>query len=148
MADLLECLLQIKGLRETLPRLNAMLAQPAGAGVHNEMRARLAEMLRAEAGWQHFLRAALPVDSTRLLECPEPAGSTSDDLPACFGRARRSTLALLDACTATELAATATLRGRHRVSVADLVATMLSVDTEHLGEMRRLSGVVERSERS
>ena len=54
-----------------------------------------------------------------------------------FVAMRRANLAMLDRCTAAELAGVVAWPGRPSTTVADVVAIMLAYDTEALGERRR-----------
>jgi len=125
MADLLECLIQIKALRETLHRLTGLPTTATRAGSWEQ----LAETERRYAG-------AL---GTAIAGVADTA--PSDDGPGAnrdrFVTWRRANLAMLDRCTAAELAGFVGWPGRPSTTVADLVAIMLASDTEELGELRR-----------
>jgi hypothetical protein len=128
MADLLECLIQIKALRETLHRLTGLPTTATRAGSWGQ----LAETERRYAG-------AL---GTAIAGGAE--ADRSGDVPAAerdrFVTWRRANLAMLDRCTAAELAGFVAWPGRPSTTVADLVAIMLANDTEALGELRRARG--------
>jgi hypothetical protein len=149
VADLLECVLQIKGLRETLARVQARAGtvreQPAATPA---VTAQLRLLLAAEARWQAFLAATLGEPARRRLEqaargLPEDAGHDRQEEPGpgelvgAFTRARLATLCLLDNASADDLAAAGDLAGRGRTTVADCVALMLAHDTDRLGDMPR-----------
>lgn len=72
------------------------------------------------------------------------AGGIAPALPdagqAGFVASRGANLAMLDRCTAAELAGFVAWPGRPSTTVADLVAIMLANDTEALGELRRARG--------
>ncbi|MEW5984222.1 MAG: hypothetical protein AB1806_17870 [Acidobacteriota bacterium] len=137
MADLLECLLQIKGLAESLNRLSALAAQSAGRGgaAVAAVTQTAAGLASAEHGWHQAFSSALPNRGFADDSPAWPACGTEDPVVA-FNRARRATLEFLDLCSAADLSASATLGGLGRVTVADIVAHMLANDTERLGALR------------
>jgi len=136
MADLLECLIQTKALREAL----RVGARAIDGGTSAEMGPvtisgvweRMAELER---------RCAMAL-GTAIAGGAETA--PSDDGPGAsrerFVAWRRANLAMLDRCTAAELAGFVEWPGRPSTTVADLVAIMLASDTEGLGELRRARG--------
>jgi hypothetical protein len=125
MADLLECVIQIKALRDTLDRT-----------------ARLTERAERSAPWLPLAEAerrcavALGTIGGAGAEPSRP-----DDGPAFqrerFATLRRANLAMLEGCSAAQLAGFVAWPGRPFTTVADLVAIMLANDTEALGELRR-----------
>lgn len=130
MADLLECLLQVKALRESIARLGALRARAEASSDAARRRVEDAEqsMVEAERGWQISLALALPdLAADRL----PPDGSVTQ-----FGPMRAATLAVLDRCNAAQLNAAAEVGGGAPGTVADLVAHMLASDTELLGALR------------
>jgi hypothetical protein len=127
MADLLECLIQIKALWETIDKA-ARLAAPGGVD------AWWGALADAERRYAATLRAAAP--ALRRDSPPPPAGVSERDE---FVRLRRANLALLGRCTAAQLAGPVDWPGRRGTTVADLVAIMLAADTVALGELRRVS---------
>jgi hypothetical protein len=132
MADLLECLIQIAALRDTLTHAEAVTRPIAGAGSPGPDRAGVAEawtrMADAEARYARALGAA---------GAAGPSGEGSDDARGAFVALRRSNLARLDGCTAAQLGGVVEWPGRPSTTVADLVAIMLAYDTETLAESRR-----------
>lgn len=126
MADLLECLIQVKALREALDGIASQSGDaPAAAeelGVWNRMAD--AERRYAAALGESAAEAASPE-----LE--------SGDAQRAFALLRRANLARLGRCTASELAAEVEWPGRRSTTVADLVAIMLAHDTDVLCELRR-----------
>jgi hypothetical protein len=148
VADLLECLIQIRALEETSRRLARLVAayppaswQQAPEG-HPEAApvAVLGEMLAAEQRFGEALRTALgrygegaggpsPPPSSRGTEVPQ--------LLASFHELRRENLALLAGCSAADLARLHPTWWGGRGTVADLVAEAVASDTERVGNLRR-----------
>jgi hypothetical protein len=129
MADLLECLIQIKALGETL----GMVTLCSSGGNSRAM-----ERVTISGVWQRMAdaeRRFAEVLGTGFAGGMEPA--SPDAGPAGFVALRRANLAMLDRCTAAELAGFVEWTGRPLTTVADLVAIMLANDTESLGELRR-----------
>ena len=133
MADLLECLIQIKALGETLDVATRSipagsspeLARVTGPGVWAEMaetERRYSTALGTEAG-------------TRISKAP--ASGDSPHAREAFVEQRRANLVMLEGCSAARLAGPVEWPGRPSTTVADLVAIMLANDTEVLGELRR-----------
>lgn len=135
MADLLECLLQIKGLRHSVDRLGALaeVARTGGDGAGAAVSRAAAEMGAAEERWQSVLAGALPGRDWRGR--PVAAPHAADAIEA-FASARRLTLEVLDCCSAGDLGTLTTAPGIGRVTVADVVAHMLAHDTERLGALK------------
>ena len=151
MADLLECVIQIKALGETIPRLDELLRRhpmalwrerPSDdAWSPAEVAAHLAD---AELFFGTRLRLILtreqpslePFDQERLA-----ARAGYRDWPPLLAlsrlRTRRlETLELLEGCSAAELARTGRHPQRGVLTVADLVADTLAHDTVHTGQIR------------
>ena len=157
MADLLECVIQIKALAETVPRLAALADRVAddrwravsapGVPAPIEVVGHLAD---EELDFHAELRAMLAADVTR----PErtagaaPAGSSPYlTWPVVavidrFRRRRAGTLARLNACSADELGRLGCHPSRGAMTVADLVAVMLAHDTDHVGQIRERLGLL------
>ncbi len=151
MADLLECLLQIKGLRETAKRLSALAHDVEAArwtrpapGNGPSAAALTVHLAEAESLHGAWLR--------RTLTITQPALGQVDDLGAAgtlqaqpgldrFLALRRDNLALLDRCSAEDLARSSVYPTRREMTVADLVAVMLASDTEALGKIRQALGL-------
>jgi hypothetical protein len=155
VADLLECVIQIKSLEETAPRLAAMVEQvpeprwrirPApGVWAPLEVLGHLAD-IELVAGAR--LRAVLTLDGpplqkvdgarlavrARYLDWPVAAALDR------FRRRRQDNLELLDTCSAEELGRVGIHPSRGRLTVADMVAWMLAHDTDHLGQIRSRLG--------
>ena len=151
MADLLECVLQIKGLRETTDRLSDLVkrAEPSRLGLTPRDRTipPVADLLRrladGEADHGAWLRSTLGV--------PAPYESFHDDgmfdgfdvfgLYTRFLRRRGQNLELLDRCSAADLSRTGAHPVRGTMTVADMVALMLAADFDSLAEIRGAFGL-------
>jgi uncharacterized damage-inducible protein DinB len=156
VADLLECLIQIKGLAETPSRVAAAVeladearwrARPsATVWAPIEVLGHLADL---ELVFGVRLRAMLTLDEPALAQVDgsqlvERARYLDWPLTVAldrFTRRRRENLELLDGCSAEDLNRTGVHPSRGRLSVADLVAVMLAHDTDHVGQIRSRLGV-------
>ena len=128
MADLLECVIQIRALEHSIGRIERLVAAaPAAAGA--EIGALVARLAAAE---HTYGRAGLGRTDGGESSAPTPA-------LAAFIAERRANLDVLRGCTAADLGSPVTWPGRPHTTVADLVAIMLACDTDLLGEVRRLS---------
>jgi hypothetical protein len=125
MADLLECLIQIKALGETLERMTQL---PGGAD------AAVCGARLAEAERRYGIALGTDIEG-RMPAAPGAAGPAAPQEE--FAARRRLNLAMLNACTAARLGGPVDWPGRPSTTVADLVAIMLANDTEVLGELRR-----------
>jgi len=152
VADLLECLIQIKGLGDTPRRLAQRAAEFAAspgsqaggtAAVHVEVARRL---LAAETRFRGALSLMLTRERPALESLPGDGGAESapagdgrgDSFDACrraFEAERAETLRLLDACSADQLNRKGIDPLRGPMTVADLVAAMLAHDTDRLGDL-------------
>jgi len=141
VADLLECLIQIKGLAETPRRLGARVRRAteahAFAGVAHVAR----RLALAEARFASCLtlmlseeRPALP--SLDLASLAAEASREPGEWLQEFGWRRGEVLRLLDRCSAADLGRVGFEPARGPMTVADLVAVMLAHDTDRLGELR------------
>jgi uncharacterized damage-inducible protein DinB len=162
MADLLECLIQIKGLRETCTRLEEMLqhypmrlwlqrprtqkwtpaeivAHLADAETFFGVRVRL--MLTAEHAFLPAFEQERLAARARYSEWPPLLAL------ARFRTRREETLELLEGCSADELARTGEHPRRGVITVADLVAIMLAHDTGHFGQARERLALAAEQER-
>jgi uncharacterized damage-inducible protein DinB len=158
VADLLECLAQIRALVETAPRVELLvrttaaerwLARPVAdvwapvevlahlADVELVYAARLLGMISAEQPHLQELDPAVLARRSRYLERrPE------DELQR-FQQRREGTLAELRSCSAAELERTGIDPRRGVITVADLVADMLAHDTVHVGQIRQRLAIVQ-----
>jgi hypothetical protein len=133
MADLLECVIQIKALGEALD-LAALAA--AGGSSSEPGPASVPGVWQRMAGAERRYAEALGIGAagrTAFAATGSEAGRAGDEFMAL----RRANLAVLDGCTADQLAGAVAWPGRPSTTVADLVAIMLGSDTELLGEWRR-----------
>ncbi|MEW6336802.1 MAG: DinB family protein [Acidobacteriota bacterium] len=151
MADLLECLVQIRALREAPKRLEALarrfsvevwLVRPAGEG--RSAAEELAALAEAELLWGVRIRAILTAERP-LLPGFDPdtlVGHpvSGEPLPAIdlsrFRARRGENLELLDRCSAADLERRGRLEEGGEPSIADVVAIMLAADTERFGTIR------------
>ena len=151
MADLLECVIQIKGLADTLRRLAETAAgasedrwhlRPApGVWAPIEVLAHLAD---TELVCGARLRAMLTVDHPALQQVDGArlaARAHYLDWPLAvaldrFRCRREDTIELLGGCSAEELGRIGVHPSRGPMTVADLVAVMLAHDTDHVGQIR------------
>jgi len=155
MADLLECLLQIKGLRETADRV-AALVKSVDANRWNhapgpdeasaaDLLVRLAEIEILHGVWLRLMlasaRPALPIfDEHGLVNLGRCHWEAKEALERFLVR-RHDNLELLDTCSANDLCRTGVHPIRRDMTIADLVALMLATDVERLGEIRRALGM-------
>ena len=152
MSDLLECLLQIKGLRETVDRVTALVqdfdtdgwsrAAPAGPSAA-ELLGQLAEIESLHGASLRLMLAAprpgLPAfDAQSLLALGRYRRWNAGEALERFLARRRDNLDLLDHCSADDLSRTGLHPIRREMTVADLVALMLASDVDRLGEIRRV----------
>ena len=126
MADLLECLIQIKALEHSIARLEHFAGQ-APEALRPGVNAVLDRLLDAESAYAVAVRMASPA----------PSVASSADRLDRFTGARRAILATLQQYSAADLGRAVDWPGRPGTSVADLVAIMLALDTELIGEIRR-----------
>ena len=156
MADLLECLVQIRALAETVGRLTRLAAAfpgeawsrhgtawPDGSALDVLARMTEEEIAVGVRLWDSLTplspRRSRPTAPERSLACSPDTAHTLDR----FAAQRRNTLELLGACSANDLALKVPDPERAEFQVADLVAEMLARDTDHLGEIfQRLSSTV------
>ena len=145
MADLLECLIQIKGVADTPRRLAQRVAEAADRSSSREAVERRAwditvRLLGAEQRFRDCLSLMLSRDRATLpeLERGGPAGDPPTTLEACqreFEARRAETVVVLDGCTADQLNTIGIEPLRGPMTVADLVAVMRAHDTDRLGEL-------------
>jgi hypothetical protein len=156
VADLLECLIQIKGLAETPRRLEQRTASAASTGaIRLSAAARVARrMAEAETCFGRCLALMLAEVEPVLPVLPRVAGISGNvagldgaSMPAGreadagrhwrdqFSARRAATLAVLDRCSAAQLNRIGLEASRRPLTVADLVAVMLAHDTDSLGEV-------------
>jgi len=156
VADLLECVIQIKALAETALRLETM----AESAPEDRWRRRpspevwapievLGHLADLEVVFGARLRAMLsldepalqPVNGARLAARARYLDWPLRTAVERFGRRRRENIELLETCSAEELGRTGIHPSRGRLTVADMVAVMLAHDVDHVGQIRgRLGG--------
>jgi len=144
MADLLECVIQIKALADTPRRLALRLRESHGRGAFDAGPV-LRGLLAYESWLQESIEAgssatdaevgAEPVDAASGLV----AGSAEppEILMARFAAIRTVTVRNLDTLTATQLSSTVLVARRGRTTVADLVALALAHDTDSIARIVR-----------
>jgi hypothetical protein len=145
VADLLECLIQIKGLADTPRRLALRTAEAVAgsaspeAGVHRACDV-ACRLLAAETLFRGALSSMLDRDRPALSALPSipDTGARSEsnaDCAAVFAERRADTVRVLEACSADQLNRIGIEPLRGPMTVADLVAVMLAHDTDRLGEL-------------
>ena len=145
MADLLECLIQIKGLADTPRRLaqrtaDAVSGCPSPGEASRRARDVACRLLLAEREFRGSLSRMLAHDRPSLprLDVIGAAGIPSELPGECaraFAAERAETVGLLEACSADQLNRIGIEPSRGPMTVADLVAVMLAHDTDRLGEL-------------
>ena len=145
MADLLECLIQIKGLADTPRRLALRTAEAVSMSHRPEEAARHARgvarrLLSAEREFHGSLVRMLSDDGPALpaLDAVGAVGAALGAPGECeraFAAERAETVRLLEACSADQLNRVGIEPSRGPMTVADLVAVMLAHDTDRLGEL-------------
>lgn len=143
MADLLECLIQIKGVADTPRRLAVLAADlranavvPADA--ERRVRDVTARLAAAEMVFRDCLSMMLAVESPALPVLPgtqssSPSPLSAAEAAAVFAARRAATVQVLDRCSAEQLNRIGIEPSRGPMTVADLVALMLAHDTDSLG---------------
>ena len=128
MADLLECLIQIKALEHTISRLERLMSVMPGPA-----RASAASLV---AGLVRHERTCgrLGLGRPGLATHAAPGSALH-----AFVAERRANLEVLQACSASALGSAIDWPGRGPTTVADLVAIMLANDTDIAGELQRLA---------
>lgn len=160
MADLLECLLQIKALRETPNRVAALVHDaPAEAWARRpaedvwapvEVLAHLADLELVFGVRLRLMltsvRPTLPRFDQDALAARAHHIAWEPELALEHFRVRRDeSLELLDGCRAAELERTGLHPTRGEMTIADMVALMLAHDTDHVGQIRQRLGLTDTS---
>jgi len=146
MADLLECVIQIKALADTPRRLALRLAESMSGGASDPLPL-LHDLLAYEAWLQGSVEAGLAASDPLVAAEPRfdrallPTSPTESPgaLLARFAARRELTVRRLDSLTAAELCAGVRVSGRGRTTVADLVALTLAHDTDCIALIVRSS---------
>jgi hypothetical protein len=132
VADLLECLIQIKALRETLKMVAGSLSEDRPAEMGPVTVSSWQRLVEAERSYAR----ALGMDAVGPPRVTPASGDATEAMEV-FLALRRANLALLGSCTSSQLAAPVAWAGRPATTVADLVAIMLASDTERLAGHRQ-----------
>ena len=145
MADLLECLIQIKGTADTPRRLalraaEALSHSSSSADAERRVREVASRLAAAEMVFRDSLYMMLTVDRPALPPMPDPraaadAALSVEEAQAVFAARRADSVQVLERCTAEQLNRVGLEPSRGPMTVADLVALMLAHDTECLGNL-------------
>ena len=145
MADLLECLIQIKGVADTPRRLAVRVADVCAnavspANAQRTVGAVTSLLAAAELVYRDCLSLMLAVEKPALPALPGsravPAATLSAaEAHAVFAARRADTVRVLEECSAEQLNRIGIEPSRGPMTVADLVALMLAHDTDSLGEL-------------
>lgn len=141
MADLLECLIQMKGVADTPRRLAERVDACVRAGRLTTALDVASSLARAEERFGECLSALLRGDGGAVASLSPPAAGPGDEQRSlagwldAFRRRRADVVRVLDRCTAEDLGRAGVEPTRGRMTVADLVATMLAHDTDQLGRL-------------
>ncbi len=143
MADLLECLIQIKGVADTPRRLAARAADVCSGAVsaadaERRVREVTMRLAAAEMVYRDCLSMMLTVERPALPALPgsHPAAAaplSAAEAAAVFAARRADTVQVLERCSAEQLNRIGIEPSRGAMTVADLVALMLAHDTDSLG---------------
>lgn len=140
MADLLECLIQMKGVADTPRRLASRVRACVERGDEERAREVASRLAMAEARFGSCLslmlsqeRPSLPSLDLSSLDV-DPARVLADCLQD-FGWRRHQAVDALERCTAEDLNRIGFEPSRGPMTVADLVALMLAHDTDQLGQL-------------
>jgi len=140
VADLLECLIQIKGVSDTPRRLTVRVTGALAAGRLRQATAVAARLAAAEARFASCLDAMLSGDRGSLPSLDLSSLDVDPDRPLgesmqAFAWRREQVVRRLDACSAVDLDRVGFEPSRGPMTVADLVALMLAHDTDQLGRL-------------
>lgn len=145
MADLLECLIQIKGTADTPRRLavraaDVMASSSSTADAERRVSEVASRLAAAEMVFRDCLYMMLTVDRPALPRMPDPGAPADATLSAAeaqavFSARRADAVQVLERCTAEQLNRVGVEPSRGPMTVADLVALMLAHDTECLGQL-------------
>ncbi len=145
MADLLECLIQIKGVADTPRRLALRVADvtgqsSSGSEADHLARSIASRMAAAELLFRDCLSRMLMADRPALpalagVAAPPDTRLSAAEYQASFAARRTETVRVLERCSAEQLNRKGVEPGRGPMTVADLVAVMLAHDTDSLGDL-------------
>lgn len=158
MADLLECLLQLKALADTPGRFTQLASrgersrwyQRPASGVWAPVEV-LAHLADAELFYGTRVRLVLTAERPPFTPYDQAALAARAGylvwpvevaLERFFVR-RRDNLELLESCTASELGRVGLHPVRGEMTIADIVALLLAHDIDHLGQVRLRLGLAE-----
>jgi hypothetical protein len=145
VADLLECLIQIKGVADT-PRRLAVRVERVDAALQARGRSEsgvlavVVALASAEPRFRQCVELMLARDRPALppIDEPPPPGDEAaplEDWLRRFALERHATVHVLEACSADDLNRIGVEALRGPMTVADLVAVMLARDTDYLGRL-------------
>jgi hypothetical protein len=145
VADLLECLIQVKGVADTPRRLAQRVSEALDRWPSRDLADRQARhvtnrLLAAERRFYECLSLMLARDRPTLpdlgaLEPPDDIQGPAADGQMAFETRRADTVRVLERCSADQLNRIGIEPSRGPMTVADLVAVMLAHDTDRLGEL-------------
>jgi hypothetical protein len=145
VADLLECLIQVKGVSDTPRRLAVRAADVCAnasspADAERRVREVAGQLAAAEVVYRDCLSMMLTVERPALPALPgtraAPAAELSaEEARAVFAARRADTVQVLEQCSAAQLNRIGIEPARGPMTVADLVALMLAHDTDALGDL-------------
>jgi hypothetical protein len=140
VADLLECLIQIKGVADTPRRLAARVRAAAAGGREQDAADVAARLAMAEARFSSCLALMLaqdrpPLPSLDLSALDVDPGRPLGDWMQAFSWRREEVVRALEKCSAEDLNRVGFEPSRGPMTVADLVALMLAHDTDQLGRL-------------
>jgi hypothetical protein len=140
VADLLECLIQIKGVADTPRRLAARVGAALSAGRESDAAAVVARLAAAEARFASCLEAMLAeqdaaIPSLDLTSLDVDSERLIGESMQAFARRREQVVRALDRCSGQDLNRIGLEPSRGPMTVADLVALMLAHDTDQLGRL-------------
>ena len=138
MADLLECLIQIKGVADTPRRLAARVRGAVAVGRQEVASTVVSRMVAAEGRFAACLDGMLAgptpaLPSLDLASLENDPGRSLGDSMQDFAWRRAQVVRRLETCSAEELNRVGFEPSRGPMTVADLVAVMLAHDTDQLG---------------
>jgi hypothetical protein len=144
VADLLECVIQIKGVADTprrlVQRVEAWLAE-VGASDGDAVARDVVWTLAVREAWvRESLHLMLSADRPQLSPLAAVPPASADDRAVGAGverftSQREAMIGVLDRCSADDLNRVGLEPSRGAMTVADLVALVLAFDTDQLGRL-------------
>jgi hypothetical protein len=145
VADLLECLIQVKGVADTPRRLAIRTADVCAnasslADAERRVREVAVQLAAAEVVYRDCLSLMLALERPAIPALPgaratRAAELSAEEARAVFAARRTDTVQVLDRCSAEQLNRIGIEPARGPMTVADLVALMLAHDTDALGAL-------------